>query len=91
MREESRRGKVIPRCYECGTPILIDRDLVYRRVWLGTADPWGDRLDKVFLAPRPFHLECWRIRKRREMAEKVMAGIIVLLLILVPVVIRLLR
>ena len=91
MEPKKRDDGVIPRCYECGKPVFSKRELVFRCVAWGQGTLWGVRLEKDAIRRRPFHRECWRTRRHRELVAWVVAFGILSALILGPVLVNLLR
>jgi len=91
VEPREKNDAVIPRCYECGKPVFSKRELVYHRVGFGETCLWGVRLDKAMIRRRPFHRECWRLRRRRERIAWMVALGILLALVLGPALVNLLR
>jgi hypothetical protein len=71
--------------------VFSRRELVYHRVTFGEPSLWGVKPDRSVFRRYPFHRECWRIRRRREMEDWLRALAIFLALLLGPVLIRLVK
>ena len=91
MKERIYSGRILPRCHECGKPILTRRELIYRVIvpnvrevsGLGAMIPTGLR--------HPFHVVCWERRRQRGLLGKVAAVIVLVVVVVGSALVNLVR